>query len=147
MVDCRVPKPFEKKFQRCFVCSKPIDTTTDHYVQLSTYNRSHSPDDHAFFHFSCWTEYFNQRVINKMKVQINAMQNRAMQIFNNPMIKGLLSQVQGSEQALKMLEKPLLSSDDDRIILVSKSEVKKKIQNDRRKKRVSNKRKASLHKV
>ena len=82
-----------------------------------------------------------------MKVQVNAMQNRAMQIFNNPMIKGLLSQVQGSEQALKMLEKPLLSSDDDRIILVSKSEVKKKIQNDRRKKRVSKKRKASLHKV
>jgi hypothetical protein len=81
-----------------------------------------------------------------MKVQVNAMQNRAMQIFNNPMIKGLLSQVQGSEQALKMLEKPLLSSDDDKLIIISKSEVEKKIKDDR-KKRVSKKRKASLHKV
>jgi len=121
----------------CLECSKFIDIKKDHYVQLSTYNREISPDDHAFFHFQCWVDYFNKRVENKMKANVRFMQERALQLFDNPMIKSLLEQVQGSEIALNMLKTPINTD-----VLVSKEKVKKQIQNDRKQKRAGKKRKA-----
>jgi len=121
----------------CLECSKFIDIHKDHYVQLSTHNREISPDDYAFFHFSCWVDYFNKRVENKMKANVRFMQERALQLFDNPMIKSLLEQVQGSELALNMLKTPINTD-----VLVSKEKVKKQIQNDRKQKRAGKKRKA-----
>jgi hypothetical protein len=88
----------------CFECSKFIDPTKDHYVQLSTYNRSFSPDDHAFFHFQCWADYFNKRVENKMRANVRFMQEKAINLFNSPQIKSLLDQVAGSGFALNIAD-------------------------------------------
>lgn len=122
----------------CLHCSKYISLKNDHHVQLHTLNRQTKPDDHAYFHFQCWVDYFNIKVENKMKANIKFMQERAVQVFEHPIIKGLLSQVQGSEIAMNMLKHGIQTD-----VLVSGERVKKQIQNDR-KKRSAKKRKAKM---
>lgn len=95
----------------CLECSKFIDIKKQHYVQLSTYNRVTSPDDHAYFHFSCWVDYFNKRVDNKMRSNIQFMQEKALGLFNSPMIKEALSKISGSQIALNMASIPLVRPD------------------------------------
>lgn len=123
----------------CLECSKFIDPSKDHYVQLSTYNRVISPDDHAYFHFQCWVTYFNKRVENKMKANVRFMQDQAMNLFNSPQIKILLDQIQGSGIALNMLKTPL------NVDPVLKQKIKKKLNG--KTKRSGKKRKAQMHQV
>ena len=123
----------------CSECSKYIDLKKDHHVQLHTLNRSHSPDDHAYFHFQCFVDYFNKRVENKMRANVRFMQEKAMSLFNSPQIKVLLDQVQGSGIALNMLQMPLKSDP------VLKSKIKKKLNG--KTKRSGKKRKAQMHKM
>jgi len=78
----------------CFECLKFIDPTKDHYVQLNTINRSYSPDEYTNFHFQCWVDYFNKRVENKMRANVQFMQEKAMSLINSPIIKNALSQIQ-----------------------------------------------------
>ena len=123
----------------CFECGKFIDPTKDHYVQLNTINRSISPDEYTNFHFQCWVDYFNQRVENKMKAQVRFMQEKAISLFNSPMIKQALSQIQGSDIAMNMLKTPLNADP------VLKQKIKKKLNG--KQKRSGKKRKAQVHKV
>lgn len=125
----------------CVACGNFIDTKLHHYIQISTYNRSHSPDDHVFFHFNCWVEYFNARVKKKAEIMVSFMQNKAIQVFDSPMIQSILQSVKGSDRLGNMLKIPL----GDKV--VPKKIVISKIQNDRKQKRSGKKRKAQMHKV
>jgi hypothetical protein len=55
------------------------------------------------------------------------MQEKAVQLFNSPILKPLLAQVQGSDLAIKMLKTPLTESAP-----ISKEKVILQIQNDRK---------------
>jgi len=125
----RVCESMEKREGKkiCLHCSNYVDLKRDHHVQLLTLNRVCKPDEHVYFHFPCWVDYFNQRVENKMRSNVRFMQDKAMQIFSNPMLKGLLSQVQGADTLFSMLGHPIADK------VVSKSKVKEQIQNDRKK--------------
>jgi hypothetical protein len=119
----------KKERKICLYCSKYIFLKKDHHVQVHTLNRKIHADEHAYFHFQCWVDYFNIRVENKMRANMKFLQEKAMGIFNHPMLKGLLSQVQGSDIALQMLQHPI----SDHVVVVSGEKVEKQIQNDRQK--------------
>lgn len=92
----------------CLHCGEKIKIKRDYHVQLSTKNRPISPDDEVNFHFQCWVDYFNKKVEAKSKAQVQFMQERALNVFNNPNLKAILSQIEGTEMALNMLRTPLL---------------------------------------
>lgn len=134
-----VKKEAKKRGRKiCSKCSKYINLYSDHYVEISTFNRQYSPNDHTFWHFQCWIDYFNECVEKRARENVRAMQEKAMSIFASPVMRNLLSQIQGSGIALNMLQTPLRNKDLE--IVVPKEQVIAKIQNDRKKR---NKRKRS----
>jgi len=131
-----VKKRVEKKERKiCLECSKYIDLSKDHHVQIHTLNRVEKKDDHQYFHFSCWVDYFNKCVEKKMKVNVAGMQDQAISLFNSPQLKSLFDQIQGSGMLLNMLKIPLNADQ-----VISKEKVERKIQNDRKTKRSGKKR-------
>lgn len=123
----RARKEERKNRKICFECSKYINIKKDKYVVLSTINCLNSPDEHAYFHFPCWVDYFNKRVENKMRAVVQGMQSQAVKLFENPEIKSLLKDIKGSDIALNMLQIPLNTGS-----VVSIDKVVEKIQNDRK---------------
>jgi hypothetical protein len=120
----------------CYFCSKYVNTKKDHYVLLGTYNRSTSPNDEQFFHFSCFLDWFMNKVTNRSKLQVEQMRNHVMHLIDNPMIKGILSQVQGSGQLTAMLQTPLPQSPEKltkKVILKIEDDRKKRAKGKRRK--------------
>lgn len=94
----------------CFECNKKINTT-EHLVQLSTYNRylgkEKLQDDHHYFHFRCFVDNFNKNVERKARQQVQFMQSKALEVFNNPQIKSILSNISGTETLYTMLNTDL----------------------------------------
>lgn len=125
----------------CLACSKKISLKKDYFVLVGTYNRVQKHDDEQYFHFSCWVDYFNQCVLNKARKNVQMMQSKAMELFNNPAIKTMLSSIGGSNQIMNMLQTPI---SDKQFNIVDK--ISKTIENDRQK-RSGKKRKTSMHKV
>lgn len=125
----------EKKrgIKDCIQCSKPINLEKDNFVLVGTYNRISNADDESYFHFICWVDYFNECVTRKAKANLQKVQLKTMQLLNNPMIKGLLNQVQGSEQLFAMLETPLQKEHFELYHKQKIQKLKEKIQNDRKK--------------
>jgi len=115
--------------KKCVECSNFIHLKKDHHVQIHTLNRVKSKDDIAFFHFNCWTNYFNNAVENKMKDKVSMMQNQAIELFNSPELKELFEQIQGAEMLSKMIK---INLNPQKI--VSKKKVEKKIQDERKSK-------------
>ena len=91
----------------CEFCKKEIFISKEPYVKLSTYNMRGMDDEHDYFHLQCWSEYFNSKVLEKAKVQLKIMQDRAMSILKTPMISSLLSNIQGTEQLFEVAETPI----------------------------------------
>lgn len=119
----------KKESKKCLNCSKIINPKLDYYVQIGTHNiPSGAKDDIQQFHFMCWVEYFNKCVEKKARHNIQIMQSKAMQVFNSPMIKSLLSQVKGSDQVLQMLGTPL----EQNKVLILKAEKTKDGRNKKR---------------
>lgn len=131
--------------KNCEFCSKKISLKDkdEQFVLLGTYNRVQKPDDETYFHFTCFVDWFNQRVKQKAENNVKMMQEKAMSLFNNPMIKGVLSQISGSGNVLSMLSTPL-ETDIPKIEVINK--ISEKIKDDR-KKRSGKKGKAQVHKV
>jgi len=130
-------KENKKDVKICLECSEEIDLTFEKYVQLSTINNLNAPDEHAYFHFPCYVDYFNKRVENKMRVQVQRMQEQAVKLFEHPIIKESLSKIRGSDMALNMLKLPL-----NKVTVTTKERVEKKIKekdNDDKRKRDRNK--------
>jgi hypothetical protein len=117
----------KKSMKICMRCSKFINLKKDHYVLIATCNRKTSPDDYSYFHFQCFVDWFNMKVMNKMKAQIQFMQDKAVKLFESSPLAPLLAQVQGSDMAMKMLKLPLGD------IKIPKEKVILQIQNDRKK--------------
>lgn len=125
----------KKKRKKCFVCKEFVDLKKDHYVLIGTYNRSVHKDQEDYFHFNCFCEWFNKRVIEKSEQQLQFMQEKVLTLINNPLIKSLLKQVQGSDALISVASTNLKKKSN-----VEK--VKKKINNDRSKKRGNSKRRS-----
>lgn len=124
-------------YKHCAFCGKKISLKKDYFVLVGTYNRISKPDDDQYFHFTCWVDYFNNRVTQRAKDQVARMQEQALKLMHHPAIAGMLSQIQGSDQVLSMLQTPL---NVEKINLVTK--VSDKIQNDRKKREKSKSRKS-----
>ena len=122
----------------CLQCSNKISLAKDNFVLIGTYNRVSSPDDEQFFHFTCFVEWYNQRVQEKVRNQVKFMQQKALQVFNNPTIQGVLSKIAGSEQLASMLninlDVPTKVNYIKRVKKVTAEEVAQKIQDDRARK-------------
>lgn len=127
---------------KCGFCSNNISLKSDKFVFIGTYNREKGSDEELFFHFQCWVDYFNKCVIQKAKADMKKVQEKAISIFNNPMIKDMISQVKGSDMLFKMLQTPI--NPDRKINLVAK--VSEKIEDDRRTKSTKRKRKSNKEK-
>jgi hypothetical protein len=121
----RVVKNKSNKWH-CLNCSKYI-SPNEKQVTVITKDNGKVVEE-VYFHFPCWIKYFNDRVSLVAKANIQKMQEQVMTLVNNPMISGILSQVQGSGSLMSMLNLPL-SVDK----VVSKNVVKRKIENGRKK--------------
>ena len=130
--------------KHCMYCSKNISLKDEQFVLIGTYNRVQKPDDEQYFHFTCFVDWFNQKVKQKAENNVKMMQGKAMELFNNPMIKGMLSQIQGSGNVLSMLSTPL-EIDIPKIDVVNK--ISEKIKDERTKKRSGKNRKTQVQKV
>lgn len=113
------------KRKRCKQCGESI-IPKDHQVILIT-KRDGKILEEVYFHINCWRDYFSISVTNKAKQTVAMMQKQAQGIFENPMIKNVLSQVQGTEQLLGMLNTPLDEKPTEEYIL--KNDLKEKIKN------------------
>jgi hypothetical protein len=119
----------KKEVKQCFHCKKKV-SDNEKQVDLITSDKG-KEIEHVKFHCQCWADYFNQRVINKAKEQVELMQVRALQITQMPFIREILSKIQGGDLALNML-KPLLNKKKF-VIPNPKQEIVEKIEYDRNK--------------
>ena len=71
-------------------------------------------------------KYFNKQVIKKAQANISAIRTKVTGLLDNPMIKGMLSQVKGTDNLFNMLNMPLGENDIEK--------VKEKIKDDRNRK-------------
>lgn len=133
----------KRKYEKCFKCQKQINKEVDHYVQISTFNRKNPvnnkplPDDHLYFHINCWANYFNELVTKKAMEKLQMAQSKAM-----GMLAPMMQMLKGFNGLMPFGESdaPLSS------LVISKSRIKQKIENDRKEKREKKRsRKAQLH--
>jgi len=140
----------ENRKQKCLHCSKYIDLKKDHLVRISTLNRISRGDHDDYFHFACWINYFNSRVENKMKANIQFMQKKALSLFNSPALSSVLGNLQGTEMLGKMLNFPVYKTpteSKEEIKPDLKEEIKSKIKNGKNKRSGKTRKKAKMHKV
>jgi len=114
----------------CLYCHNPIQEL-DHQVILTGCNNGKITDE-SYFHFLCWKENFNKQVLEKAKKNVAVMQKRVVGILENPMLKGILSQVKGSEGLFGMLQMPM---GDEDVVADAVKKVEEKIEDDRKKRK------------
>ena len=115
-------KRVDKEVETCLHCKKLIFLKNDNYVLVGTYNRKTKPSDEQFFHFFCWIDYFNLCVLKKAKANVQRMQEMALKIAKSPMIQNALSQIQGGDQILSMLNTDLSDTESFMIKKFNKKE-------------------------
>jgi len=113
----------------CFVCSEIVNKKKDHHVLLGTYNRAIGNDEELYFHFQCFTDWFMEKVSNRAKGMVSQMRDQAIKVMESPMIRGMLSQIKGSDQLVSMLNTPLQIK-ETRVV-----KIKEKIDDGRKKRR------------
>lgn len=121
----------KEKKNICLQCSEKIDPK-EHSVCISTYNRfdgekGNLPDDHTWFHFYCFVDYWNERAEKKARAQVQYLQSKALEVFNNPEIRSILSKIKGTDNIFTMLNTDLSEKP------VPLEKVLEKLRNDRRK--------------
>jgi len=97
--------------KRCIQCRELIEPK-DHQVCLVTKNDGEIMEK-AHFHINCWSKYFNKAVTNKAKTNVSKMQTKVKGLMDNPMLKGVLGSVGGSEKLMGMLGTDLIEEDMD----------------------------------
>lgn len=91
--------------KECYFCDKKINMKKK-YVLVGTYNIPYKKDNEVFFHFSCWEDYFNERVEAKAS-KLKTIQ-ASMNFLNSPMVKQMiknLSNLEKGEESQKRYEK------------------------------------------
>lgn len=94
----------------CYYCLNPL-SENDHQVILTT-SKNGKVVEEVFFHFDCWKEYFNKAVLKKAQGNLKTIQEKAVGVFNNPMLAGLLSKIGGSDKLMEMVSKPIGENSD-----------------------------------
>jgi hypothetical protein len=110
-VDKKVTKPKKKCDQwNCYYCSNPISENEKQTI-LTTGDKGKVVEE-VFFHFPCWHEYFETSVLKVSQKRLNTIQKKAVDIFNNPMLAGLLSKIGGTDKLMEMVSKPIGENKD-----------------------------------
>lgn len=64
--------------ETCLNCGNSIDIEKEKYVLVGTYNGTgKSQKDEQFFHFQCWIDFFNQKIIDRISIG----QKKAMELL------------------------------------------------------------------
>lgn len=73
--------------KKCHACGKYIDIDEEKYVLLGTYNGTGKSKNHeAFFHFQCWLDHFNQKIMDRIALgQDQAMKMLGKTLKNLPL--------------------------------------------------------------
>ena len=100
--------------KKCLICNSIINIKIGTYVVLSTFNINKSSDNSIYdeifyFHIDCWKKYFEDAVNRKARIIVTDMQQKALKLFNNPIMEGMLGQIKGSDQLLDVVKKPLVN--------------------------------------
>lgn len=99
------------QFQReCDYCKNKIKYGEKH-VSLQTFKDAKIIQN-GNWHFDCWKEYFNKAVLKKAQGNLKTIQEKAVGVFNNPMLAGLLSKIGGSDKLMEMVSKPIGENSD-----------------------------------
>jgi len=110
-----------KKFL-CYNCGNEIEELCKQ-VLLTTSDKGKIVQE-VGFHYECWQEYFNKCVTKKAKEDVARVQKKIMGLMDNPIVKSMLSRVDGIDGVMCMLQTPL--SED------AVEKVKEKINDDRK---------------
>ena len=100
---------FEKRGKKaCYDCQKYIDLSKDKFTLLATMNMEDgAKDELIYFHFKCFVNYWNKKSIEKAQKLVKSVQDKALEVFNNPTIKALLEQSGGDRLLGSMLNAPI----------------------------------------
>lgn len=90
----------KEKVVECRGCKANIDKNKDKYVLLGTYDQGKALDE-SYYHFNCFSKWFNDKVNAKARSSVEDMQKKAMGLFQN--MKGLVGNFQGMDQLGSML--------------------------------------------
>lgn len=75
--------------ETCKHCQRSIDLTKDKYVLLGTYNGTgKAKKAESFYHFQCWVDNFNAKIIEKVQNSMTAVMGNAP-VMVKDMLKGL----------------------------------------------------------
>jgi len=69
-----------KKEKICSYCQKEIDLENEKHVLLGTY-RGENILDESYFHFQCFQDWYNSKIIEKTKNTIQDASKKVMGIF------------------------------------------------------------------
>lgn len=129
---------------KCLKCKRVVKKN-EHQVVISTLNRATKPDDYVYFHFKCWSDFFQESVNNKARAEVEKMRLVAFNLLENPMIRSVVEKIGGGEQLSAILNKPLVPPQVIQITPVkqiNKKEVAKRIEDDRKKRARKTKRRS-----
>ena len=99
-----VKKPKKSKWE-CFYCGNNVEEL-DYQVLLITSNKGRITEK-VCFHMDCYKEWFAEAVTKKAKENVAKVQKKVMGIMDNPVVKSMLSNVDGIQSLMGMLQTPL----------------------------------------
>jgi hypothetical protein len=91
-------------YKSCSHCLKCIDFKKDKYVDVHTCREQPKMNDHVYFHFHCWEEYFNNAVTKKAKAILWEMQQRTVEMVERSPFSEQLQAVGGVDNLMKMVK-------------------------------------------
>ena len=120
----------------CNHCEKLIDLEKDKYILLGTYTGK-DVDDESYYHFKCFVEWYNKKVLEKAKNNTSKIQEKMKELIANPQIAGILGNVGGIDKIKDMLNTNLVGDNKELKDLFNQFDNKK--ENGRTKKRTRKK--------
>jgi len=86
----------------------------DHAILITTTNKGRITQE-VVFHIDCWKEYFEKAVLKKSKQRVASVQKKVMGLMENPIVKSMLSNVDGIGNIMSMLQTPLSEDAVDKV--------------------------------
>lgn len=109
----------------CEKCCDYIDIDKDHYVCLSTYNRLLSPNHHAYFHFSCWVDYFRECVEQRVLKVGDIMDKTMDKLLRSPLFNQVLDYVPRGQKIVNIEIQDEKNNNGNRTRKIAKKRAKK----------------------
>jgi hypothetical protein len=78
----------------CSVCQKYINTETEKYVTLSTFNIPHEnkkalTNKHVHYHWACFMKQYNEAINMRIKERLADGMAQVKTMLNNPLLQDL----------------------------------------------------------